>query len=113
MALRPRPWWLARLARDGGARALAWPWPWLASEVGAHTRGRPAAAAAWLTCACSVVPGSGRWSLVDLRLPAVPSAGGGSWSWGWGSDLEPLRLDLSLRLSFQPVVWAGPAGSVR
>jgi hypothetical protein len=54
--LRPRPWWLARLARDGGARALTWPWPWLASDVGAHARGRPVAAAAWLACACSAVP---------------------------------------------------------
>jgi hypothetical protein len=32
---------------------------------------------------------------------------------GLGADLEPLRLDSSLRLSFRPVVWAGPAGSVR
>jgi hypothetical protein len=55
--------------------------------------------------------GRGRWPLADLQLSATPSAGGGSW--GWGSDLEPLRLDSSLCLSFRPMMWAGEAGSVR
>jgi hypothetical protein len=40
--------------------------------------------------------GRGRWPSTDLRLSTAPSAGGGLW--GWGPDLEPLRLDSSLRL---------------
>jgi hypothetical protein len=54
--------------------------------------------------------GRGCWPLVDLQLSAAPSASGGSWD--WVSDLEALRLDSSLRLSFRPVMCAGAAGSV-
>jgi hypothetical protein len=55
--------------------------------------------------------GVGRRWIYNYQQRLLQVVGGGSW--GWGSDLEPLRLDSSLRLSFQPVMWAGVAGYVR
>jgi hypothetical protein len=58
----------------------------------------------------------GHISLSEVLVVGGPAAVSDAfcrwWVVGLGLDLEPLRLDSSLRLSFRLVMWVGATGSV-